>query len=136
VPDLPVVYLAAPLSAPTRAGIEANRRAAAEWACWIAKTFHVAVECSWLVMTSVLEETPENRALGLACDIALVKRCDCLIAVGPAWSSGMSAEAEHARAVLDWTGVSIATAAACLNWHAQLAGMVRGGMGAKWWPRA
>lgn len=101
--DLPVVYLAAPLSAPTREGIEANRAAAAKWAAWIAVTFRVAVVADWIWMTGELAETPENRALGLAADCSLVRRCDVLVMVGPRVSEGMRLESAHAKAVVDWT---------------------------------
>lgn len=105
--SLPVVYLAHPLSAPTRAGIEANRASAAKWAAWVANTFRVAVVADWIWMTGELEETPENRAFGLACDRELVRRCDAMVMVGPRVSEGMRLESEHARAVVDWTGATV-----------------------------
>jgi hypothetical protein len=100
----PVVYLGHPLSAPTREGIEANRRSAAKWAVWIAKTFRVAVSADWIWMTGELDETPENRAFGLECDRALVARCDAMVMVGPRVSEGMRLESEHARTVISATG--------------------------------
>lgn len=103
---IPVVHVAHPLSAPTRDGIEENRAAASKWAAWIATTFRVAVECSWIVTTGELAETPENRAFGLEMDCALVRRCDVLVMVGPRVSEGMRRESEHARAVVDWTWLS------------------------------
>jgi hypothetical protein len=48
------------------------------------------------VLTGVLEETPENRERGLACDLAQVARCDEVWLVGGRVSSGMRHEADHA----------------------------------------
>lgn len=92
-----VVYLCHPLNAPTREGIEANRKEAARWAAFFATYFDVAPECSWIVLTGELEETDENRATGLAIDLALVARCDELVMVGPRVSEGMLLESEHAK---------------------------------------
>lgn len=92
-----VVYLAHPLSADTLEGIQANRENAAQWCVWAAKARGVAVECSWIVMTGVLEETEENLKLGLACDLALIERCDELWYVGGRISSGMKLEGQHAE---------------------------------------
>jgi hypothetical protein len=92
-----VVYLAHPLSAPTREGIEANRKNAARWAAWLVVNFDVAIECTWVVLTGELEETDDNRKLGLDCDLALVERCDELWMVGGRVSSGMQLESDHAR---------------------------------------
>lgn len=92
-----VVYIAHPLSADTREGIEANRRNAARWAAWLSERFDIAPECSWIVLTGEWEETEENRERGLACDTALVERCDELWMVGGRVSSGMLIESQHAR---------------------------------------
>ena len=96
------IYLAHPLSAPTREGIEANRKKAAEWAAWLWKQ-GFSVECSWIVCTSVLEETPENRALGLKSDCEQVRRCDVMVLCGPRISSGMLLEASVAKVIIDFT---------------------------------
>lgn len=104
-----VIYLAHPLGAPTREGIEANRRSAATWAAWVSVRFLVAVTADWIWLTGELSETPDNRAWGLECDKALVERCDELWMVGPSVSAGMLIEAEHARLegkpVYDLTGI-------------------------------
>jgi hypothetical protein len=103
-----VIYLAAPLTAPTREGIEQNRKNAARWAAWLVVQFDVAVECTWIVLTGELEETPDNRKRGLECDLELVERCDELWMVGGRVSSGMKLESDHAAAkglrVIDLTG--------------------------------
>jgi hypothetical protein len=91
-----IVYIAHALSAPTREGIEENRRRASLWAAWAAVSEGVSPSCSWIVLTGVLEETPENRERGLACDLAQVARCDEVWLVGGRVSSGMRHEADHA----------------------------------------
>lgn len=91
-----VVYVAHPVSAPTREGIEANRARGARWAAWVLKTYGHAVIADWLWCTGALEETEENRALGLAMDVALVGRCDELWLVGERVSRGMEIEAREA----------------------------------------
>lgn len=104
------VYLAHPVSAPTREGIEANRARAARWAAWILKTYRVAVIADWIWCTGELEETPENRTLGLAMDVELVGRADEVWMVGPRISQGMKLEAEEAfrlgKMVFDLTGIT------------------------------
>ena len=113
-----VVYIAHPLSASTREGIEANRRLASEWAAW-ACLQGVSPVCSWIVLTGVLEETPENRARGLACDCAQVERCDVVIHVGPVLSSGMRRETDHGQQhgvpALDLLGLTFEEAEAPLQ---------------------
>jgi hypothetical protein len=91
-----VVYIAAPLSADTREGIEENRARASRWAAWAAVVRGVSPSCSWVVLTGVLEETPENRERGLACDLAQIERVDQVWLVGGRVSSGMALEAAHA----------------------------------------
>jgi hypothetical protein len=118
-----VVYLCHPLNAPTREGIEANRKEAARWAAFLATYFDVAPECSWIVLTGELEETPENRARGLECDLALVERCRELVMVGPRVSHGMRLEATHmvtevGGAVYDLTGLPRDTMTIALAWEA------------------
>jgi hypothetical protein len=92
-----VVYIAAPLSAPTRAEIDANRERAARWAAWALVARGVSPSCSWIVLTGVLDETPENRARGLAADLLQVERADEVWLVGGRISSGMATEAAHAH---------------------------------------
>jgi hypothetical protein len=104
-----VVYIAHPLSAPTIEGIEENRQSAALWAAWAAVSEGVSPSCSWVVLTGVLPESPENRSLGLACDVAQVERCDEVWLVGGRVTPGMALEAERARRrgirVVDLTGL-------------------------------
>lgn len=90
------VYIAHPLSAPTLDGIEENRRRAALWAAWALTEQGVSPSCSWIVLTGVLPETPEMRALGLKADCAQAERCDEVWLVGGRVSQGMAIEAGHA----------------------------------------
>lgn len=98
-----VVYIAAPLSAPTPEGIEANRHRAALWAAWALTEYDVSPVCSWIVLTGILPETPANRKLGLAADKAQVALCDECWLVGGRVSSGMAEEASVAKKVVDLT---------------------------------
>jgi len=91
-----VVYLAHPLNAPTRVGIEQNLANAAKWCAWIARQGHAHV-CTWITLAGVWDETPENRERGLLIDCALVERCDEVWLVGGRVSTGMAIEADHAR---------------------------------------
>lgn len=91
-----IVYVAAPLNAPTREGIEENRARASRWVAWIARTFGVATVCTWIVLSGEWEETDENLALGLRIDVELVEASEEAWLVGGRVSSGMAMEtAEH-----------------------------------------
>lgn len=91
-----VVYIAHPLNADTRHGIEANRRNASEWVAWAAAE-GVAPVATWITLSGQWEETDANRKLGLEIDCALISRCDEVWLVGSRVSKGMQIEAEHAR---------------------------------------
>ena len=114
------VYLAHPLSAPTVYGIEQNRKRAAEWAKWL-HGHGFAVECSWITLTGVIEETPENRARGLRADCELVSRCDVMVLCGPRVSSGMLQEAAYAKMLIDFTHLAldypVLASGAALDWQ-------------------
>jgi hypothetical protein len=89
-----VVYIAHPLGAgPDR---EQNRRNAARWAAWAAVIEEASPVCDWIVLSGELSE--DHRELGLACDLALVERCDELWLVGGRVSPGMALERDHAIA--------------------------------------
>jgi hypothetical protein len=102
-----VIYVAHRLGAgPDR---EANRRSAAEWCGWIAKTFKVAVSADWIVLSGVWDES--MREMGLACDMEMVGRADEVWMVGPVVSNGMRREAAQAtkmgKPVRDLTGLAL-----------------------------
>ncbi|HMI92905.1 MAG TPA: DUF4406 domain-containing protein, partial [Polyangiales bacterium] len=86
-----VVYLCHPLAGE----IEQNRRNAARWVAWATLHMGVAIVADWITLTGELSE--EHRELGLACDLALVERCDECWLVGGRTSPGMALEAQHAR---------------------------------------
>ena len=108
-------YLAHPLNAPTPEGIEENRRRAMQWAKW-PWSQGFAVECSWVVMTGVLDETPENRELGLRSDCEQVKRQDVMVLCGPRVSSGMLREAGAAKIIVDFTYLGLELPPNDLKW--------------------
>ncbi len=89
-----IAYIAHPLSGPDR---EQNRVNAARWCVWAARSRGVAPVADWIVLSGGYDESPANRAMGLACDLALVARCDELWLVGGRVSPGMQAEADEAR---------------------------------------
>jgi hypothetical protein len=97
-----VVYIAAPFTAPTKEGREANRARAARWVAWAARQ-GVSPVATWIVLTGELEETQENRELGLAVDCAAVECCDEMWLVGGRVTSGMEREGRHAKVVVDLT---------------------------------
>jgi hypothetical protein len=107
------VYVAHQLSHPTRDGILANLAQGALWCAWLAEHFEIAPVAPWIYLASVLEETPENRAMGLECDIATLAVCSELWLLGPRISSGMLLEAQEAYArgkpVRDLTGFDAIT---------------------------
>ncbi len=90
-----VVYIAHPLNASTRQGIEHNRTNAAQWAAWAAMTQNVSPVCDWIVLSGVLSE--EHRAVGLECDLALIERVDEVWLCGGRVSPGMAIERDHAK---------------------------------------
>ena len=91
----PVVYIAHPLGGGSDR--EANRINAARWCAWAARARGVAPVADWIILSGELDESPENRTLGLACDVALVARCDEVWLVGGRVSPGMQVEADAAR---------------------------------------
>ena len=98
-----VIYLAHPFTAPTREGMEANRKRAAVWAAWALTVKGVSPVCSWIVLTGVLPETPESRRLGLEADKAQVRLCEEIWLVGGRVSSGMATEESAAKKVVNLT---------------------------------
>ncbi len=90
------VYVAHPLMAPHRDGIEQNRRNASKWVAWAAHQ-GVAPMAMWIVLSGEWAETPENRERGLQIDEAQVGNCDEIWLCGGRVSSGMERERERAR---------------------------------------
>lgn len=93
-----VVYIAHPLNAPTREGIEENRRNATAWVGWAADQ-GVAPVADWIILSGLWAESPEKRSRGLGIDCAIVMRCEEVWLVGGRVSPGMQTEADVARSV-------------------------------------
>jgi hypothetical protein len=90
-------YICHPLNAPTREGMEQNRRNAAKWVAWAAR-HGVAPMAMWIVLSGEWEETPENRELGLQIDESQVELCQEIWLCGGRISSGMQREIDKAIA--------------------------------------
>lgn len=107
-----IVYVAHKLSAPTAAGMEENRRHGALWCAWLCRHFDVATVADWIVMSSVLDETHENRMLGLECDLTLIPVCSVVVLTGTVISGGMRQEADcgiqWAKFIADLTTLGLA----------------------------
>lgn len=91
-----VLYVAHALS-DSYAEMAQNRLFGSHWSAWLSQRFAVACIADWIHMSSVLEETTENRTMGLDCDLSLIERCDVLVLVGTRISTGMRIELEHAK---------------------------------------
>lgn len=94
-----LVYLAAPVGAPTAAGVTENLQRAKRWLRW-AYLAHPDVSpiAPWITCCEVLDDANvQHRRRGLECDFAAIERCDELWLVGGRTSSGMELEAKHAR---------------------------------------
>lgn len=100
-----IVYLAHPVSG----DVAGNLAAAKRWIRVLYDNFEVAVLANWILDCEVLDDAnPEHRARGLEHDLAIIPRCDVLIAVGPRVSTGMALEwacaEEHGLPRIDATG--------------------------------
>jgi hypothetical protein len=106
------VYLAHPYSAGSQAIRAWNRANTLAWCVWLAE-HGFSPSANWLLLVNQLEETPENREIGLACDVDQVERQDVFLAVGRRVSDGMRREMSAAREsgvpVVDATGTSRAS---------------------------
>lgn len=51
---------------------------------------------SWITLSGQWSETPDNRKLGLECDIALLEHCQEIWLAGPEISKGMRIELDEA----------------------------------------
>jgi hypothetical protein len=89
-----VIYLAHPLGAATKEGVQANIARAKRWIRWIYDNFKdVAVVADWLITCEVLDDhNPEHRAHGMRMNKAVIPRCDEFWMVGGRVSSGMGDE--------------------------------------------
>lgn len=92
-----LVYLAAPLTPQGNETREGNMLAAIEI---YRELCELHPDCSfllqWVINCTVFDETTENRAIGIARNLAVIEVCDELWLIGPRVSSGMNAEASYA----------------------------------------
>lgn len=103
-----LVYLAAPLTPRGSETREGNMLAAIEV---YKELCELHADCAfllqWVINCAVFEETTENRAVGIARNLAVIAVCDELWLVGPRVSAGMTAEAtyavDHGVRVRDYT---------------------------------
>jgi hypothetical protein len=91
-----LAYLAHPLG-PDGPQRDANREAASKiMADLQAKHQDRVFVASWITLSGQWSETPENRKLGLECDLALLEHCQEIWLAGPEISNGMRVELDHA----------------------------------------
>ena len=91
----PVVYLAHPVGAPDRDGIDANLARVRRWLRAIVDATDWSICASWMPYVEALDED-RYRARGLADDLACLERCDAIVLVGGRVSAGMAIERDHA----------------------------------------
>lgn len=91
-----VAYLAHPVSAPTRDGIEENLANCRLWLRWLVEHTEWAVSCPWMPYVQTLDEST-HRDRGIADDLAMLERHDLIVLVGGRVSSGMAGERAHAK---------------------------------------
>lgn len=92
---LPVVYIAHPVSG----DVEANLASAARWVRWAAVRMGVAPVAPYITFCAVLDDDDEaDRALGMRCDLAILRKCDEVWLCGERVSEGMAGERDHAHA--------------------------------------
>jgi hypothetical protein len=86
-----VAYVAHPVAG----DVTANLARALRWVAWLSKQREdIAIIAPWIanIMSGEDDNDPAARARGLAHDVTVVKRCDCLILCGGRVSSGMAME--------------------------------------------
>lgn len=78
-------------------GRRENLERAKRWFRWLIKTFpDVQFTAPWILWCETLEETPENRARGIAFDLESIRRSDEAWLVGGEVSAGMGIESREA----------------------------------------
>jgi hypothetical protein len=103
---LPLVYMAAPVGAPTPAEVDANVARAVRWFSFLLDAEpDVAIIAPWLaaLLGRVQHDhDPAHRARGLRDNIAAARRCDGIALVGGRISSGMGDELNAVRVERGW----------------------------------
>lgn len=90
-----VAYLAHPVGAPDRAGIDATLANARAWLRFLVDTTDLAVSAPWMPYVEALSED-KYRDRGLEDDLAMLERHDAIVLVGGRVSRGMEMERTHA----------------------------------------
>lgn len=105
----PVVYLAAPVSAPTIDGVRANLARAKRWLWALRCATDWSICAPWIPAVEAALDSGaaehDERARGLVDDVAVVERCDAVVGCGGRWSSGMLIEGHAARSTIDLTPI-------------------------------
>ncbi len=102
----PVFYVAAPLGAPDRAGLEANLARAMRWLAWLRRRFPEATFVApWIaaVLSGEDDADPAQREAGLVDADAVIPLLAGVVLCGGRISSGMVREQKSARAVVNLT---------------------------------
>lgn len=72
-----------------------NLERAIHWVGWAAME-GVAPVATWITLCDLWPDSYEHRAAGMACNLAVIERCDELWLTGPRMSPGMTTEQAHA----------------------------------------
>lgn len=91
-----ILYLAAPVSADTQDGIDANLARAERWLRWFVENTQHAICMPWSPYVRALDEK-KHRERGMRDDLLMLERCDAIVLVGGRVSSGMNDERGHAH---------------------------------------
>ena len=95
-----VVYLAHPVGASTVEGVRANLARAKRWLWALRCATDWSICAPWIPAVEAVIDSGavehDERARGLADDLAVVDRCDAIVMVGGRVSSGMAMERDHA----------------------------------------
>jgi hypothetical protein len=108
-----VIYFAHPVGAPTLHEYEVNLYLAVRWLDWCTRdnpdAAFVASWLSYLLASIHHDHLPEDRARGMADNLAVAARCDGIVLCGGRVSPGMAAERDAVVAaggfVLDLTSL-------------------------------
>lgn len=90
-----VFYVAHPLGAASRDGLEHNLLAAGRWLTWLRRSFPATTLIApWIagVLSGEDDADPAQREAGIVDAEAVIPRCDGIVLCGPRRSSGMERE--------------------------------------------
>ena len=88
-----IVYICSPLSAPTKEGIRQNMKKAADYARLVSGIFRCSAIAPHSFLPEYLDDNiPEEREIGLAFGLSLLRLSKAVIVCGNRISSGMQGE--------------------------------------------